>query len=207
MVCQRWSLLSAISLFVLTQLTSCTTWNNKDLASPFNYRTESHSNQNGSLTISRRDPGVSRHQGDAFHQPLGFIPEPTTQHSGSWLLVKTSQGVIELMNGEKVVSSIKGDGVRDLPHGVFKVKHKQRNPLWYAPDSYFSERALPAPLDGDKARYRRGALGDYVLFLDKQLPIHSGPIWLSHIGGVRVDETELSKVYYSLNVGSVVEVR
>ena len=84
--------------------------------------------------------------------------------------------------------------------------HKQRNPLWYAPDSYFKARLLPLPAEGDRSRFRRGALGEFVLFVDKDTPIHSGPFGSEEIGGIRLEEDDISRLYYQLELGATIRV-
>jgi len=137
---------------------------------------------------------------------LGFLP--TLGALGStWLAIDTKHGIINLMEGDKITVTTKGTGLNALKAGHYQLILKQRNPLWYAPASYFSDRLLTVPPEGDKSRFRRGALGDFVLYIDKETPLHSGPIWTKDIGGIKVDESSLSKMYYLLNVGSSIEVK
>jgi hypothetical protein len=111
------------------------------------------------------------------------------------------------MEGDKEISVSSGEGFENLKPGTYHVLHKQRNALWYAPDSYFSSRSLPLPAQGDRSRFRRGALGEFVLYVDKETPIHSGPVWSAEVGGVRLGSADLSRMYYSLDVGAPIEVR
>ena len=91
--------------------------------------------------------------------------------------------------------------------GRYTVALKQSNPLWYAPDSYFRQRSLRLPPEGSKDRFKRGALGSQALFLNEQTPIHSGPIGMSEIGGLRISPADMAKIFQSVQVGTVVEVR
>ena len=59
----------------------------------------------------------------------------------------------------------------------------------------------------DRERFRRGALGEYVLYIDPEIPLHSGPIWTSDLGGVRLDDKDLSRIYYQLRLGAPIEIR
>lgn len=68
-------------------------------------------------------------------------------------------------------------------------------------------RQLESPPQGDKQRYRRGALGDFAIFLNQDTPLHCGPIWLGEIGGLRLSEADLSRLYYQVETGSVVEIK
>jgi hypothetical protein len=111
------------------------------------------------------------------------------------------------MDGDSPVTVASGEGIDSLKPGQYQVLHKQRNALWYAPDQYFTERGLKVPPQGDKSRYLRGALGDFVVFINKDTPIYSGPIWTEEIGGVRLSDDEMSRLYYRMEVGVPIEVR
>ena len=163
--------------------------------------------QEGSVVISRPAPSAfAADLGGLSQTSLGFLPSIQSP-SGAWILIDTLKHTVNLMDGEKTSLSTKAQGIESLKPGKYQLLHKQRNPLWYAPSSYFSERKLEVPAEGDKERFRRGALGDFVLYLDKDTPIHSGPVWSRDIGGLRVDDNNLSKMYYLLNVGAPIEVR
>ncbi len=138
---------------------------------------------------------------------LGFMPLQAKTHVGSWLSIDRSSKNLALMEGERQVNLLSGEGVTELKPGTYHIVHKQRSALWYAPDSYFAARNEPVPAQGDKNRYRRGALGEFVLYLDKDTPIHNGPIWSAEIGGVRLSDSDISRLYYSLDIGSTIEVR
>ena len=137
---------------------------------------------------------------------FGFLPTSLSQ-AGSWVQIDTQAKKLVLMDGDKVVFETAADGADHLAPGKYQVLHKQRSALWYAPDAYFTSRSLPVPPEGDRARFRRGALGDFAIFLGKDLPVHSGPVWSSEIGGVRLDEADISRLYYSIDVGGSVEVK
>lgn len=137
---------------------------------------------------------------------FGFLPASLSQ-AGSWVQIDTQAKKLSLMDGDKVVFEAAADGADHLAPGKYQVLHKQRSALWYAPDAYFTSRSLPVPPEGDRARFRRGALGDFAIFLGKDLPVHSGPVWSSEIGGVRLEEAEISRLYYSIDVGGAVEVK
>lgn len=209
-ICQRSRAHYYLACLALSSLTACSNYILPIISQSTSSKTASRWIKSGELTISRANPGVMLPSATDT-QPttaLGFVP--ASLHGapvGSWVSIDSSQGTIQLMKGDQSVAQLKGTGLASLRPGLFKVKHKQRNPLWYAPDSYFSSRNLPPPVEGDKARFRRGALGDFVIFLDQETPIHSGPIWLDSIGGVKMEEADLSKLYYSLEVGAAVEVK
>ncbi len=157
----------------------------------------------GQIVIARPIPNVST--SDELKM-LGFLPIQGV-HAGLWLVLDSSSGSLTLMEGESPVTSTKAEGLSHLRPGKYQVLHKQRSALWYAPDSYFSDRNIPVPGQGDKSRYRRGALGEFVVYLAKDFPLHSGPVWSPEIGGLKLPELELSRIYYKIPVGADVEVK
>jgi hypothetical protein len=159
--------------------------------------------KSGSVVVSNGVPAVTT---NVSAGTLGFAPS-TSVRQGAWLLIETKQRRVTLMEGDKAVESGSGLGLERLTTGNFQLLHKQRNPLWYAPDSYFSARHLNSPASGDKNRYFRGALGDFALFVTKDTPLHSGPVWVPEIGGAQLEDNLISKLYYSLSVGAPIEVR
>lgn len=159
--------------------------------------------QEGSIVLARLMPEVSE---DVPTRMLGFLPMSAV-HTGVWLSIDRQRGELTLMENAETKVKAQGEGVASLAPGLYRVMHKQRSALWYAPDQYFTSRELELPPHGDRARYLRGALGEFVVFLNQDTPLHSGPVWTDEIGGVRLPEQELSRLYYLLDVGSLVEVR
>ncbi|MFM1848848.1 MAG: hypothetical protein RL417_2322 [Pseudomonadota bacterium] len=137
---------------------------------------------------------------------LAFMPLPPTQIA-AWLSIDTAKQTVSLMSGQQMVKSEAVGGMGSLKPGLYKVAHKQESPSWHAPDSYFTARGLPVPPEGDRARLRRGALGERALFLDKDTPLHDGPIWSSEIGGVKLNEGFLAELYAAIDVGATIEVK
>ncbi len=168
---------------------------------------QSNSNwlQDGMIAFSRPAPNVSPAMPISM---LAFFPVRTSQ-VGSWLSIESQRGAVSLMDGDKTVSSVHAEGTIGLAPGSYQILHKQRSALWYADDNYFKARKLPIPAQNDKSRYRRGALGDFALFIGNNapVPLHSGPIWSPEIGGMRLNDDDLSRIYYQLPVGAAVEVK
>jgi len=159
--------------------------------------------KDGMIVLSRPAPAVSALPPQRL---LGFAPFPAARVD-PWLSISTADRTISLMEGDKILLSSRGEGIENLQPGLYQILHKQLNALWYAPDSYFKSRNLPLPPEGDRSRYRRGALGDFALYITRDTPIHDGPVWDSDIGGIRVPENDISGIYYRLAVGAVVEVK
>ena len=166
-------------------------------------KSEASLNSSGSFMIARQIPAPSS---GAVTSARAFAPGFLASRSGTWLKLDRGAKTISVMNGETVVQSVQGEGLDRLTDGQYSILHKQRNPLWYAPESYFSRRGLTSPAEGDRTRFRRGALGSFAIFLAKDLPIHCGPMWSDEIGGVRLAVDDISRLYYALELGAPVEV-
>lgn len=156
----------------------------------------------GIIVLSRRLPVVST-PNERFSL-LGFLPN---SQRGNWLDIDRGSKSVKLMSGDSLILQATGaEGIASLPVGNFSIQHKQRAALWYAPDSYFSSRGLQTPTEGSRDRLLRGALGEFVLFIDESHPLHEGPIWSAEIGGVRLDESDISRMYYQLDLGALVSI-
>lgn len=135
--------------------------------------------------------------------PLGFLPAANE----TWLEIDRGAKQITLYRGETIVKQILAEGSIPIDNGVYSLQHKQKNPSWYAPDDYFVKRQLAVPPADDQLRYRKGALGQFALFPTTTFPIHSGPIWTTDVGGLKVSKAELVSIYYMLPVGASVVVK
>ncbi|MDC0357850.1 L,D-transpeptidase [Oligoflexia bacterium] len=159
--------------------------------------------QDGVIIIARPAPGVTE---VSQQKLLAFLPGDSL-HAGKWLRVDKVAKTVNLMEDDEILATSSGVGIENLQPGRYEVLHKQRNAPWHASDSYFSSRKLPLPGQGEKARFLRGALGEFAVFLSEDTPLHNGPVWSTDIGGVKLKEGDISRIYYHLEVGSMVEVR
>ncbi len=98
------------------------------------------------------------------------------------------------------------------PRGVFHVRRKQKNPLWYKPNWVWYERGLKPPSRmSRRQRAVPGVLGKYKISLGDGYAIHgtrSG--WIrpgkrSH-GCIRMNAKDLNKVYRMVDVGTPVYI-
>lgn len=104
------------------------------------------------------------------------------------------------------VSEAPAEGLSSLAPGVYEVALKQDSASWHAASEYYSRRNLPLPGEGTQDRFLRGALGHHVIYLDDQTPIHSGPLWLREIGGVRIAPEYMQALYEQIQVGTFVQI-
>lgn len=140
----------------------------------------------------------------AFVPPaIGFDPADNE----TWLEIERETKSLTLNRGKTVIKKIQAEGTVDLDAGLYALQHKQKRPLWYAPDSYFVKRRMKVPGNSERQRYRRGALGQYVLYPTTTFPIHSGPIWTADVGGLRLSRSDLSSIYYMLPIGASIVVK
>ena len=157
----------------------------------------------GVIAISRPVPHVGT--ADTQFPALGFMPQQSMPKS-IWLSIDRSANQIKLFNGTSIDGVFAAEGLSALPPGTYQIQMKQKSPTWYAKNDYFTARLLPVPPENDPARYRRGALGQYALFVTKDLSIHSGSVWTPEVGGIKIDEASGKMLYEHLKVGSTVIV-
>lgn len=160
--------------------------------------------ESGSLALSRPIPQeVSRDRAR-----LGYIPPPETASNEAVQVVisREARTITAVRPGASPVT-IRTQGAERIPAGSFTVTLKEEKPLWYAPNEYFTKRSLKIPEQGSRARFMRAALGHRVIYLNDQTPIHSGPVWLQEIGGIRLEKREIDQLYSMIAVGTRVEVR
>jgi len=145
-----------------------------------------------------------------FSPLVGFFPlsiQFKPADNEVWIQIDKEKNQIEVYKGKEVLKVIAAEGDVKLAAGEYPLQHKQRNPLWYAPDEYFSRRELRVPPRGDHFRYRRGALGNYALYPTMDFVIHSGPFWSEEVGGLKVSEADLAAIFVMMNVGTPIIVK
>lgn len=151
----------------------------------------------GSFVIARPAPIIFT--GGNSGSLLGFFGNPS-------VVIDRSQKEIVISGSESI--RVKISGVENLSGSEAIVSLKQKDPVWYAPEEYFRKRGLLVPPDYSRDRFLKGVLGEYVLYLNDEIPLHSGRFELDEVGGVRaLDLKTFSKVYYALNVGSKVSIK
>jgi len=162
--------------------------------------------RDGSLAISRPLPPINTTSRDRSRMNPSASMQ-SVRPSATLLRVSRAAGKLSIEGPDTPPMSFYAQVSSSMRPGRYTVNLKQANPLWYAPDSYFRQRSLRLPPEGSKERFKRGALGSQALFLDEQTPIHSGPIGLVEIGGLRISPTDMATIFQSVQVGTVVEVR
>ena len=138
-----------------------------------------------------------------FPPTNGFVPADNE----TWMEISAASQKISLFHGKTLVKEIQGEGDVAIARGDYFLQHKQKHPVWYAPDSYFAKRLLNVPPAGDRLRYRRGALGDFALYPTTSFPIHSAALWTEEVGGLRVSPEDLASLYLELPVGAPIVIK
>ncbi len=160
--------------------------------------------QNGSLALSRPvPPAISSDRARLSENKATALMSADV----SSVVVSRSSRTITATQHGSAPQTFKADGAQHLLPGTFSITIKEDAPLWYAPDDYFTKRSLPVPEEGNRARFMRAALGKRALYLNNQSPIHSGPVWLDEIGGLRLKSSDMAILYSLVTVGTRVEVR
>ncbi len=195
---------------VILLMTGCAT-------TSFNPSTTERWLPDGSLSIVRPIPrlnviseAMASPKQDIFTEPKARMRAPVEPPSDQLvpkLTIDTTKHTLVLSRPGEAPITMKAQGAYSLTKGAYSVALKQTDPLWYAPPTYFLRRGMKVPPDGSKPRFMKGALGHQALFFDKQLAIHSGPVWNDEIGGVKLSREDMNTVFETVSVGTVIEVR
>ena len=185
--------------------------------SSFNPSTTERWLPDGSLSIVRPIPRISlvseamaSPKQEIFTDPKARMRAPDQAPSNDLvpkMTIDTTKHTLTLTRPGETPITMKAQGAYTLKKGAYTVALKQTDPLWYAPPTYFLRRGMKVPPDGSKERFMRGALGHQALFFDKQLAVHSGPVWNDEIGGVKLSREDMTAVFETVSVGTVIEVR
>ncbi len=169
----------------------------------------------GTIVLSRQLPdllevaSIEEKHSSTMAPLIGYVPPSSAflpADNETWLEINRETLLVSLHKGKEVIQAVQGEGKIALKPGIYPLQQKQKSPVWYASDEYFTKRALPVPKE-EEARYLRGALGPYALYLDTTFPIHSSAVWSDEVGGVRISRMELSAIYDQLPIGTSVVVK
>lgn len=203
-------LLRLISVTTLLVMSGCAT-------SSFNSGPTERWLPDGSLGLARPIPrfnlvaeAMAQPKNDMFMEPKARMRSPEEMPIDTMvprLVVETTKHTLTFSQPGEASITMKAQGAYALKKGSYSVALKQTDPLWYAPPTYFLRRGIKVPPDGSKARFMRGALGHQALFFDKQVAIHSGPIWNDEIGGIKLSQEDMARLFETVGIGTKIEVR
>ncbi len=167
-----------------------------------------HSKQllsSGVIAISRPIPVAST---NSFLATIATSSQSSiSENRAETVVISRTDATITAFNTLGTPLIFRAEGAEGLSPGSFTITVKEEQPLWYAPNVYFQRRSLKIPQEGSRDRFRRAALGKRAVFLNNRIPIHSGPVWLEEIGGLKVRSSDMSALYAMLDVGTRVEIR
>lgn len=123
--------------------------------------------------------------GDAARPADADLAAPLLDVDDAYVLVHLATNRVHLMEGARFLWSapaatgngfrLAGGGKRwtfTTPKGLFRVRRKEKDPVWVAPDWYFVERGRNVPADNDPSRRIPGAMGTTAIYLGDGIAIH-----------------------------------
>ena len=129
------------------------------------------------------DPGVTYHSSSLEREvslETSLLPD-----LGRYVVVHLAENRVFVMEGPDAIWSAPagtGTGFRltgggqgwtfTTPRGLMKIRRKEKNPVWIAPDWHFVERGAPIPPDDHPSRRIAGGLGTTALYLGDGIAIH-----------------------------------
>ena len=139
-----------------------------------------------------------------------------------YVVVSLTEHRLYLMEGDREIwSAVVGTGTgtrlegagetRDFstPRGMFRILHKEKDPVWYVPDWAFVQRGVPLPPDDSPLRREAGVLGTTALYMKELIAIHGTehPELLGQdvsAGCIRMTNEDVRRLYHDLEVGTPV---
>lgn len=172
--------------------------------------------QPGSVTVARLAPPITNSSGSGVSSSFGFMGSDFTRSNSSNLLPSVAPNTILLTLSNETIAlnspatgfkSARASGLNRVTPGNYSIAMKLENPSWYAPDTYFSKRELSVPPANDRLRYRKGAFGSAVVYLNNGIPIHSSEIEDSDVEGIKVPEDLMTSLIELANPSTGVIVK
>lgn len=145
-----------------------------------------------------------------------------------YVIVHLAENRLFVMEGERAIWSapagtgtgfdLSGAGQKwdfSTPRGIMKIRRKEKDPVWIAPDWHFVERGVRVPPQNHPSRRIPGALGTTAIYLGDGIAIHgtSQPQLvldpdperrrISH-GCIRLTNEAARELFYLVDVGTPV---
>ena len=105
--------------------------------------------------------------------------------SQRYVVVHVAENRVFMMDGGEAVWSapagtgtgfrLEGQGKRwtfTTPKGLFKIRRKEKDPVWIAPDWYYVEKGIRIPPEDDPRRRLPGVMGTTAIYLGDGIAIH-----------------------------------
>ena len=215
-------------IFIGSMLSACSTlatFPNAMISTAMNSTADfSLSANSGSILIARPAPRISPNvMYAAGTRPLGSEPRmlgyaPSSTNGES---INYQTPIAKINRASSTIKMTESDDFRIvshlsnlLPSGTYKVRLVQRNPRWYAPDSYYSRRKLLVPPAGSAPRFLKGALGIGAIFLQPlnalnsllQIPLHCAKEFTEDVAGIQVPEKTYQELQEAVELGNTIVI-
>ncbi|MDE2679070.1 MAG: L,D-transpeptidase [Gemmatimonadota bacterium] len=183
---------------------------------------------NAAVPGSARPQGISEFLGKVAGEGAVELAAPLIDFDGSYVLVHLATNRVYIIEGTSSLWSapagtgtgfrLAGSGQKwtfTTPRGLFRVRRKEKDPVWIAPDWYYVERGLRVPPPDSPSRRIPGAMGTTAIYLGDGIAIHGtfspGLIMnpdpesrrVSH-GCIRLTNEAAREIYHLVEVGTPV---
>ena len=177
---------------------------------------------------SARPQEMAEFLGEAVGEGSLALTEPLIDFDGPYVLVHLATNRVYIVQGTASLWSapagtgtgfrLAGSGQKwtfTTPRGLFRVRRKEKDPVWIAPDWYYVERGLRVPSADSPSRRIPGAMGTTAIYLGDGIAIHGtfspGLIMnpdpesrrVSH-GCIRLTNEAARELYHLIEVGTPV---
>lgn len=122
---------------------------------------------------------------DADPKGYELFPRPLLHSAKRYVLIHLTENRLFLLEGNRVVWTAPvatGTGFRlegagrswqfDTPRGIFRVEHKETDPVWIKPDWAFVKEGQPIPPLDSPLRRQEGMLGNTAIYIGYELAMH-----------------------------------
>lgn len=177
---------------------------------------------------SAHSQGIEEFLGESAGRGSVVLDAPLVDFDGPYVLVHLETNRVYIFEGTESLWSapagtgtgfrLAGSGQRwtfTTPRGLFRVKRKEKDPVWIAPDWYYVEKGLRVPSPDSPSRRIPGAMGTTAIYLGDGIAIHGtfspGLIMnpdpdsrrVSH-GCIRLTNEAARELYHLVRVGTPV---
>ncbi len=128
---------------------------------------------------------MSEFLGEAAGEGMVELAAPLIDYDGPYVLVHLATNRVYIIEGTSSLWSapagtgtgfrLAGSGQKwtfTTPRGLFRVRRKEKDPVWIAPDWYYVERGLRVPPADSPSRRIPGAMGNTAIYLGDGIAIH-----------------------------------
>jgi lipoprotein-anchoring transpeptidase ErfK/SrfK len=152
----------------------------------------------------------------------GRYRDPPVNATQRYIVISLEEHRLYVMEQDRVIwSSLVGTGrgtrLEDAgqrwdfttPRGMFRVQHKEKDPVWNVPDWQFVLRNEPIPPPDSPLRREEGMLGTSAIYLGEGIAIHGTdkPELLGQpvsAGCIRMTNEAARRLYHEVEIGTPV---